>query len=379
MSIEWMSPPATKWIKENPIKYDADGRIPRDLPPAITTKRKIDRDGNFLPEGETTVPRLPGMSENFHGFLSDFFNHGDLDALEPHQRRFLFPYISEVISTAELARREHVIYQNAYNGIKTGLQSALYSLPPEMMKKYMLREIWQLKSAVAVSKPRNPNKVALSVNPNSRKPSPQSAEIHRYAVSSALGIRVTARPSSAGARRDAPLDPLSEFDDEKMLSETPPVHALVALRKQNEDAMAMGERKLNAFLKKAYDMSPEERAERPMGGALFNWVFVQTLPEDLIRFYVDHPDLEVDRWKKFSTNPRDSFVSFAYGQVCYTVYGDRSFMYASSIAEHFRRDNLRGDPAAFKKFAMLRWPDIQRDIEITAMLGGYRKPLPART
>jgi len=151
------------------------------------------------------------------------------------------------------------------------------------------------------------------------------------------------------------------------------------IRKEREVAFKIEDSKLRQLLEGAYDMTKEEREAKPMKGTLFNWVFVQTLPEDLIQFYVDHPDLEVERWKKFSTNPYDSFVSFAYGQVCYTVDGNRAFMYASSIVEHYRRDNLRGDPRAFTKFAMLRWPDIQRDIEITAMLGGYRKPLPART
>jgi len=110
VSLEQLSHSAQEWIQQNPLEISSDS------PLAITTKRKTDWMGNFLPEGEATVPRLPGMSEKMQGFLTDFFNHGDLDAFTPKQKRFMLPYISEDISIKGLAERESVIYQDAYSG-----------------------------------------------------------------------------------------------------------------------------------------------------------------------------------------------------------------------------------------------------------------------
>ena len=74
-----MSPPATKWIKENPIKYDADGKNP-------VGKRffsaRSPQDTDLDPKPNLRKTLFPeGLSPDMQRFTLDLLEHNIVEKL----------------------------------------------------------------------------------------------------------------------------------------------------------------------------------------------------------------------------------------------------------------------------------------------------------
>lgn len=191
----------------------------------------------------------------------------------------------------------------------------------------------------------------------SRKPTAYSKEVHRRILGAA-----TKRGATFREHTKVGIAQLSDEEKNQIIAE-------------RSSVSEKRDKKMAALLKNAYDMSPKERMENPKRGALFNFAFLQTLPDSLKKYYIDHPEIEVDResWKTLAGRIWGApYVTYAYEGLCYIGDNRRTYLSPDLISSHFDLDNRSGDPEALTQFGSLTWTQVRHDLETRALRAGYK-------